>query len=110
MKTGVSSERIFIVGNTMIDTLLGNMDKLRAPLFWDRLGLQAGYYFVLTLHRPANVDAKGLFAELLKAIGEGARGLPVIFPVHPRTAKTLKVIKKITRKPAISRAPAILRI
>jgi UDP-N-acetylglucosamine 2-epimerase (non-hydrolysing) len=56
------------------------------------------------------VDAKGLFAELLKAIGEGARGLPVIFPVHPRTAKTLKVIKKITRKPAISRAPAILRI
>jgi UDP-N-acetylglucosamine 2-epimerase (non-hydrolysing) len=95
MKAGVSSECIFFVGNTMIDTLLGNMDKLRAPLFWDRLGLQTGQYFVLTLHRPANVDAKGLFAALLKAIGEGTRGLPVIFPIHPRTANTLKAIEDL---------------
>ncbi|MEJ5207459.1 UDP-N-acetylglucosamine 2-epimerase (non-hydrolyzing) [Denitratimonas sp. CY0512] len=87
---GVGEERIFFVGNTMIDTLLGNMDRLRPPAFVEELGLEAGGYFVLTLHRPSNVDATGPFAALLTAIGEGTRGLPVVFPVHPRTAKTLR--------------------
>jgi UDP-N-acetylglucosamine 2-epimerase (non-hydrolysing) len=45
---------------------------------------------VITLHRPANVDRGDAFARLLAAIGEGTRGLPVVFPVHPRTAKTLR--------------------
>ena len=88
-KAGVSDERIFFVGNTMIDTLLGNMQRLRPPLFWKEQGLEPGSYFVVTLHRPANVDASGPFEKLLNAIAEGTRGLPVIFPVHPRTAKTL---------------------
>lgn len=87
---GVGEERIFFVGNTMIDTLLGNMNRLRPPAFVKELGLGAGGYFVLTLHRPSNVDATGPFAELLSAIAEGTRGLPVVFPVHPRTAKTLR--------------------
>lgn len=87
---GVGEERIFFVGNTMIDTLLGNMDRLRPPAFVEGLGLEAGGYFVLTLHRPSNVDATGPFAALLSAIGEGTCGLPVVFPVHPRTAKTLR--------------------
>lgn len=86
---GVGSERIFFVGNTMIDTLLSNMDRLIAPLFWSELELESGEYFVVTLHRPANVDAQESFSQLLTAICEGARGLPVIFPVHPRTAMTL---------------------
>ena len=68
--------------------LLANMDRLKPPTFWDDLGLQAGEYFVTTLHRPANVDATGTFVQLLAAIGSGTRGLPVVFPVHPRTAKT----------------------
>ena len=87
---GVGEERIFFVGNTMIDTLLGNMDRLRPPAFVEELGLEPGGYFVLTLHRPSNVDATGPFAALLSAISEGTRGLPVVFPVHPRTAKTLR--------------------
>lgn len=87
---GVGEDRIFFVGNTMIDTLLGNMDRLRAPGFMDVLGLEPGGYFVVTLHRPSNVDASGPFAALLAAIAEGTRGLPVVFPVHPRTAKTLR--------------------
>jgi UDP-N-acetylglucosamine 2-epimerase (non-hydrolysing) len=91
-RAGVGDERIFFVGNTMIDTLLGNMERLRPPPFWDVLGLTSGGYFVVTLHRPSNVDAAITIEKLLKAIAEGARGLPVVFPVHPRTAKTLEAV------------------
>lgn len=89
-RAGVEEGRIHFVGNTMIDTLLANLGRLRVPEFWGDLGLEAGGYFVLTLHRPSNVDETGHFAHLLHAIGAAARGLPVIFPVHPRTAKTLQ--------------------
>lgn len=89
-KAGVGEERILFVGNTMIDTLLANLDRLQPPAFWSRLGLQAGEYFVVTLHRPANVDTADALTRMLAAIAEGTRGLPVIFPVHPRTAKTLQ--------------------
>ena len=88
-RTGVSDDRIFFVGNTMIDTLLANLDRLRPPAFWTDAGLQPGGYFVMTLHRPANVDDLPGFSRLLKAVGEAVRGVPVVFPVHPRTAKTL---------------------
>ncbi len=86
---GITEDRIHFVGNTMIDTLLENMDRLRPPRFWEEKGLQPGQYFVVTLHRPANVDKSDGFARLLAAIGKETRGLPVVFPVHPRTAKTL---------------------
>lgn len=94
-RSGVAEERIHFVGNTMIDTLLANIDQLRRPSFWTEAGLEAGNYFVLTLHRPANVDASEGIARLLGAIGEATRGLPVVFPVHPRTAKTLKDAGKL---------------
>jgi UDP-N-acetylglucosamine 2-epimerase (non-hydrolysing) len=87
---GVSDDRIFFVGNTMIDTLLANRDRFRPPAFWEPYGLEANNYFVLTLHRPANVDGAADLANLLTAILEGTRGMPVVFPVHPRTAKTLQ--------------------
>ena len=92
-RAGVEEERIHFVGNTMIDTLLANLDRLRPPPFWDELGLRAGEYFVLTLHRPANVDASDPFTRLLQAIAEDTRCMPVVFPVHPRTAKTLRKIE-----------------
>jgi UDP-N-acetylglucosamine 2-epimerase (non-hydrolysing) len=92
-RSAVADEKIFFVGNTMIDTLLFNMDKLCAPSFWDDYKLESGGYFVLTLHRPANVDAIDSFEKMLRTIGEGTEGLPVIFPVHPRTAKTLSELK-----------------
>lgn len=88
-KSGVPDECIFFVGNTMIDTLLVNMNRLQKPDFWDGLDLRDGEYFVVTLHRPANVDQGVGFARMLRAIAECTRGLPVVFPVHPRTAKTL---------------------
>jgi UDP-N-acetylglucosamine 2-epimerase (non-hydrolysing) len=89
-RSGVPDERIFFVGNTMIDTLLANLDRLRPPAFWGELGLHPGEYFVATLHRPGNVDELHQLDAMLAAIGTGCRGLPVIFPVHPRTAKTLQ--------------------
>lgn len=94
-RAGVDDDRIFFVGNTMIDTLLVNLRRLQKPAFFDELGLKAGEYFVVTLHRPANVDQGDAFARLLAAIGEGTRGLPVVFPVHPRTAKTLRDLNEV---------------
>jgi UDP-N-acetylglucosamine 2-epimerase (non-hydrolysing) len=91
-RAGVGDERIFFVGNTMIDTLLGHMARFTPPAFWAEAGLQAGQYFVMTMHRPANVDTAQGFAAVLQAIGDGARGMTVVFPVHPRTAKTLAAL------------------
>jgi UDP-N-acetylglucosamine 2-epimerase (non-hydrolysing) len=84
---GHREDAVFFVGNTMIDTLLENLDRLRPPTFWNEHALRPGGYFVMTLHRPANVDDASGFARLLAAIGAATRGLPVVFPVHPRTAK-----------------------
>ena len=90
---GVAEERIFFVGNTMIDTLLKQLPRLRPPPFWDALALRPGGYFVVTLHRPANVDGEQQLLRLLQAIAAGAAGLPVVFPVHPRTAKSLGALQ-----------------
>ena len=92
---GVSEERIFFVGNTMIDTLLHHIDQIRSPSFWRDLDLSPKSYFILTLHRPGNVDQADGFRDLLQAIGESTRGLPVIFPVHPRSLKKVKEIGRI---------------
>jgi len=92
-KAGVGDDRIFFVGNTMIDTLLANLGRLQPPAFAADIGLEKGGYFVTTLHRPGNVDVEDKFVRLLDAIATGTRGLPVVFPVHPRTAKTLRDLR-----------------
>lgn len=94
-KIGVEDERIHFVGNTMIDTLLSNLSRLKKPAFWDERGLKSGEYFVITLHRPANVDEEKTIIRTLRAIASGTRGLPIVFPVHPRTAKTLRGLTEI---------------
>lgn len=91
-RSGVPEAGIFFVGNTMIDTLLTQMDRLRPPPFWDSAGLRAGSYFVLTLHRPANVDGSQRLASTLAAVAGACRDFPVVFPVHPRTAITLSTL------------------
>jgi UDP-N-acetylglucosamine 2-epimerase (non-hydrolysing) len=88
-REGVEDERIFFVGNTMIDTLLGNLEKLQKPGIFDQSELEEGKYFVMTLHRPANVDEQRKLKELIKNIAEGAGEEKIIFPVHPRTKKIL---------------------
>lgn len=92
-RSGIADERIFFVGNTMIDTLLHQRKSFRKPLLWDALGLKKKDYLVMTLHRPANVDEDGQLQNLLKAIIDNSRNLPLIFPVHPRTRKMLEGVK-----------------
>ena len=86
---GIGKERIFFVGNTMIDTLKVNLDRLTPPVIWNEESLEPKQYFVLTLHRPNNVDEQGKFKDMLNAISEGTQGRKVIFPLHPRTSKIL---------------------
>jgi UDP-N-acetylglucosamine 2-epimerase (non-hydrolysing) len=92
-RSGVSDDRIFFVGNTMIDTLLKQAPRFRPPELWHTLGLKPGAYIVVTLHRPANVDDERLLVRYLRAIVDGTGGLPVIFPVHPRTARRLSELE-----------------
>lgn len=89
---GVSDERIFFVGNTMIDTLLKQMPNFEAPPLYNKLKLKEKNYFVLTLHRPNNVDEVSNLRAILVTIIKAARNLPIIFPIHPRTAKTLESV------------------
>ncbi|MGI1677485.1 MAG: UDP-N-acetylglucosamine 2-epimerase (non-hydrolyzing) [Cellvibrionaceae bacterium] len=89
-KAGVEDERIFFVGNTMIDTLLKQRENFRAPTFWGSLNLQKKEYVVLTLHRPSNVDGENKLIELLQLINDAVKTVPVVFPVHPRTSNMLK--------------------
>ncbi len=91
--SGVPDRRIFFVGNTMIDTLLHNLARLKPPSFWDEYRLGKVGYFVLTLHRPANVDDKDRLVNMLTAVANGTCGLPIVFPVHPRTRKRLETVK-----------------
>lgn len=86
---GVRDEQIFFVGNTMIDTLLTNMTRFKKPNIWDESNLIANNYFVMTLHRPANVDHESGLKSLMNEIIKHSNDLPIIFPVHPRTAKNI---------------------
>lgn len=90
LESGISRDRIFFVGNTMIDTLLKNIKNFKKPPVFVELSLQQEKYFVLTLHRPSNVDESSKLEDLLNVISNETRGLRVIFPVHPRTRKTLE--------------------
>jgi UDP-N-acetylglucosamine 2-epimerase (non-hydrolysing) len=89
-RLGVADERICFVGNTMIDTLLANLDRLQPPGFWSEMGLRSQGYFVATLHRPANVDSAESLNRILGAIARCAEDRPVIFPAHPRTMRTIQ--------------------
>lgn len=89
-ESGVNNEKIFFVGNTMIDTLLKQMPNFKAPKVWNELSLNPKSYIVMTLHRPANVDEEDQLKAMIDEIIEHSENLPLIFPVHPRTAKILE--------------------
>lgn len=91
--TGVREDQIFFVGNTMIDSLLTNLTKIKKPKIWDDVNLRSENYYVLTLHRPSNVDDLQKFEKLVNAIDKGT-GMPVIFPVHPRTKKNFDLLSE----------------
>lgn len=88
-RSGIEDERVFYVGNTMIDTLMKQRSRFIKPGIFDALALQDKEYLVMTLHRPANVDEESKLKELMDEIINHSNELPLIFPVHPRTAKIL---------------------
>ena len=81
------SQRVWYVGNVMIDTLLANRSRFRRPAVYDTLQLTEGQYIMMTMHRPANVDEEAHLKALMEQIITNVHGLPIIFPIHPRTAK-----------------------
>ena len=87
---GINPERIHLVGNVMIDTMLSHLDtaRERSARLVDSLGIADGF-LLLTLHRPANVDEPSRLEPLLDAVGSVDSGLPVLFPAHPRTRARL---------------------
>jgi UDP-N-acetylglucosamine 2-epimerase (non-hydrolysing) len=87
---GVSGEKIIFAGNVMIDTLFHFREKAARSPILETLGVKPGAYAVATLHRPSNVDDPARLRELHGALGELARTLPVVFPVHPRTQAKLR--------------------
>lgn len=89
-ESGVKEEQIFFVGNTMIDTLFKQRPNFKKPAVWDKLGLKEKEYIVMTLHRPANVDEGTKLQELMSEIVNHSHDVPLVFPVHPRTAKIIK--------------------
>lgn len=88
-KEGIGEDRLFFVGNIMIDTLIACKDQFESSVDLDSFGVRSGEYVVLTLHRPASVDNEHVFSGLLRAVEHVQRKLPIVFPVHPRTRKAL---------------------
>jgi UDP-N-acetylglucosamine 2-epimerase (non-hydrolysing) len=86
---GVPEERIRFVGNVMIDSLLGNLERARKSSTLADLNLAGKDYALLTLHRPSNVDQKDGFGGILDSLTEIARRMPIVFPAHPRTRKMI---------------------
>jgi UDP-N-acetylglucosamine 2-epimerase (non-hydrolysing) len=84
---GVQESRIHFVGNVMIDTLLANRERFKRPKIYDELQLKEKEYIVPTMHRPANVDEEQHLKALMEQIITNVHNLPIIFPIHPRTAK-----------------------
>jgi UDP-N-acetylglucosamine 2-epimerase (non-hydrolysing) len=86
---GIPGERMHMVGNTMIDTLVALEERFRAASAAARLGVEPGSYVLVTLHRPALVDGP-LLGETVERLAALAREMPVVFPVHPRTRKMME--------------------
>jgi UDP-N-acetylglucosamine 2-epimerase (non-hydrolysing) len=89
-KLGVAENKVFFVGNVMIDTLLKNLPRLEKPQVWNDLHLKEKKYLVLTLHRPSNVDEETTLKNLINQIVNLAKDYSIVFPVHPRTKKQLE--------------------
>jgi len=100
---GVAKEKIFMVGNLMIDSLVANLEKAEnskmefrllnreeiiEPLMWKRAGKKG--YGAMTFHRPNNVDNPQSLKELVEIWGKISEKIPLVFPVHPRTYKNIQ--------------------
>jgi len=89
LREGIEAERIFLVGNVMIDSLFTHLPEAQRSDILDRLGLQQGSYAVLTLHRPSNVDDLKTFEKILSCLETIQQEIAIVFPAHPRTRQRI---------------------
>ena len=102
LKNGIEKKNIFFVGNTMIDTLKNNLNKLKKPSLWETNSLAVKSYYLLTLHRPSNVDDIKNLKKIISIIKK-FKNEKFIFPVHPRTKKKLNQIRSFDKNLIISK-------
>ncbi|MCK4596554.1 UDP-N-acetylglucosamine 2-epimerase (non-hydrolyzing), partial [bacterium] len=90
LREGVPGEKIFFVGNVMIDSLLKFREKSKSSTIMENLSLRRREYVLMTLHRPSNVDEPKILRGILRAVGQIQQRMPVVFPIHPRSRKMLQ--------------------
>ncbi|MBI2101466.1 UDP-N-acetylglucosamine 2-epimerase (non-hydrolyzing) [Candidatus Woesearchaeota archaeon] len=90
LNEGISRDKIFFVGNVMIDTLLSHRKKAEKSKILGQLKLRKKGYCVLTLHRPSNVDNRKSFENILDILEAIGAKIKIVFPLHPRTKKNLE--------------------
>lgn len=101
-REGVVDEKIHFVGNVMIDTLLRNRARANRSQIVSTLGLTPKNYAVVTLHRPGNVDNTVVFSSILQALAAISRDIPIVFPMHPRTRRSIAANGLASRIGAVS--------
>jgi UDP-N-acetylglucosamine 2-epimerase (non-hydrolysing) len=89
-KEGISDDRIYLVGNVMIDSLFQQIERSKSSTILSELKVAKGEFGVVTLHRPSNVDTKDSLHQIIQAIKEISTMITIVFPVHPRTKKNLE--------------------
>lgn len=97
LKEGVDKEKVFFVGNTMIDTMVGFKDKIESSRIVNELSLEKKKYVLMTMHRPATVDDSIGLIKLIELIEEVTKKYKLVFPIHPRTLKNLEKMNLFER-------------
>jgi UDP-N-acetylglucosamine 2-epimerase (non-hydrolysing) len=90
LKEGVAREKIFFVGNIMIDSLVQYQETARQSEILENMGITEKEFVLITLHRPSNVDSENGLLTILNAFAEISRSIKLVFPIHPRTRKQIK--------------------
>ena len=102
IKEGISEDKIFVVGDTMIDTLFKFRERAEQTSILTELGLKAKSYALMTLHRPANVDIKENLIAILDAIKRIQEQIQIVFAIHPRTKSHIQTFGLSNRVAAMS--------
>jgi UDP-N-acetylglucosamine 2-epimerase (non-hydrolysing) len=85
IKEGISSKKLYFIGNTMIDTMLHYSDKIDASNILQQLNITSLPFILVTMHRPATVDNKEGLLKLIHILNHLSQKFIVVFPIHPRT-------------------------
>ena len=91
LKEGISKEKIYFVGNIMIDSLVQYKGKAESSNILEEYKLKPHEFVLITLHRPSNVDNKEGFLKILNAFEELSKFIKLVFPIHPRAKKQIKI-------------------